>query len=62
MPDPVRKSLDIVQPSAGQNRGRLTEGIAGKERPSSMTKEKEKARTKTKEREKAEVSARLTRT
>ena len=30
----VEPSLDIVQPSAGQNRGRLTERIAGRARPS----------------------------
>ena len=41
------KRLDIVQPSAGQNRGRLTERIAGKERPSN-DKRKGKGKNKDK--------------
>ena len=48
-PDPVRRSLDIVQPRAGQNRGRLTERIAGRARPSN-DKRKGKGNNKDKNR------------
>ena len=50
-----------AQASAGQNRGRLTEKIARRARPSN-DKRKGKARTKTKTGTQAGVSALLTRT